>query len=62
MTDDQYQKLMHAIALDIAVKISSPQIDRSKLRGAAIDAITILNQYEDWAKTIKKHLTGESLL
>jgi len=57
MTDDQYKNLMYAISLDIAVKIKpQPKIDTSQLRGAAIDAVSIIKPYHDWAKAIQNYL------
>jgi len=60
MSDEQFNKIMHAISLDLAVRLKPlalTAIDTSQLRGAAIDADYILFRYEDWAEQIKSYLT-----
>jgi hypothetical protein len=62
MNDDQFKKLMHAISLDLAVKLKPPalvNIDKSQLRGAPVDASYILHMgYGDWAKAIEGYLVN----
>jgi len=63
MNDDQFKKLMHAISLDLAIKLKPPNlvnIDKSQLRGAPVDAPYILHMgYGDWANAIEGYLTTD---
>jgi hypothetical protein len=61
MSDEQFNKLMYAVSLEIAMLIkpqASVKIDPNNLRGAPIDALQFLNAYADWAKVIQENLTN----